>query len=123
DESSSTTAAPTSAAATTSGGGATTTEGGSTATTSGGSATTSGRTGSTPAASTPGGGGSDIDPGSKEPAPAGVGLVDGVYKGTGDFELDPADCPEDWDPKQGITDTEIRLFQSLPTSGPLAGFG
>ena len=32
-------------------------------------------------------------------------------------------CPTDWDPKQGITDSEIRLFTSLPTSGPLAGFG
>jgi branched-chain amino acid transport system substrate-binding protein len=51
------------------------------------------------------------------------GLVDGVYQGTGDFTLDPADCPEDWDPAQGITDEEIKLFISLPQSGPLAGFG
>src|SRR5262245_47247602 len=34
------------------------------------------------------------------------GLVDGVYQGAGDFTLDPADCPEDWDPAQGITDEE-----------------
>jgi branched-chain amino acid transport system substrate-binding protein len=51
------------------------------------------------------------------------GLIDGVYKGPNDFTIDPADCPEDWDPKQGITDTEIKLFQSLPKSGPVAGFG
>ena len=62
-------------------------------------------------------------PGSKSPPPAGVGLIDGVYKGTAGFELDPKSCPSDWDPKQGITDTEINLFNSLPTSGPLAGFG
>ena len=37
--------------------------------------------------------------------------------------LDPADCPEDWDPAQGITDTDITFFSSLPKSGPLAGFG
>ena len=34
------------------------------------------------------------------------GLIDGVYKGADDFALDPADCPEDWDPMQGITDTD-----------------
>ena len=43
--------------------------------------------------------------------------------GRGDFVLDPADCPEDWDPTQGITDTEITFFSSMPKSGPLAGFG
>jgi len=50
-------------------------------------------------------------------------LIDGVYKGTSGFELDPADCPEDWDPHQGITDSEIKLFVSLPKAGPFAGFG
>ncbi|MET0459271.1 MAG: ABC transporter substrate-binding protein [Ilumatobacteraceae bacterium] len=50
------------------------------------------------------------------------GLVDGIYK-AGDFELDPADCPDDWDPMQGITDTDITFFSSLPMSGPVAGFG
>ena len=52
-----------------------------------------------------------------------LGLIDGVYKGTGGFEIDPKDCPSDWNPKQGITDTDIDLYISLPTSGPLAGFG
>jgi branched-chain amino acid transport system substrate-binding protein len=51
------------------------------------------------------------------------GLIDGVYKGPNDFTLDPADCPDDWDPNQGITDTEIKLFNSLPKAGPFAGFG
>jgi branched-chain amino acid transport system substrate-binding protein len=52
-----------------------------------------------------------------------LGLIDGVYQGVSGFTLDPADCPEDWDPAQGISDTEIKLFESLPQSGPLAGFG
>jgi branched-chain amino acid transport system substrate-binding protein len=85
-------------ATTTAGGAATTTAGGSTATTGGGSATT--------------GGGS-----------AGIGLKDGVYEGSGEFDLDTKDCPADWDPKQGITDTEIDLFMSLPSAGAFAGFG
>jgi branched-chain amino acid transport system substrate-binding protein len=51
------------------------------------------------------------------------GLIDGVYQGKGGFTIDPAKCPADWNATQGITDTEIRLFQSLPQSGPLAGFG
>jgi len=46
-----------------------------------------------------------------------------VYKGTSGFTIDPQDCPEDWDPHQGITDTEVRFMMSLPRSGPLAGFG
>ena len=93
------------------------------ATTAGGPATTAGSTGSTTRRQHAGPAASTSTPAARQPAPAGVGLIDGVYKGTGGFELDPADCPEDWDPKQGITDTEINLFQSLPTSGPLAGFG
>ncbi len=51
------------------------------------------------------------------------GLIDGIYQGAGDFSIDPADCPEDWDPQQGITDEEIKLFVSLPKAGPFAGFG
>ena len=30
-----------------------------------------------------------------------IGLIDGVYKGTGGFEIDPKDCPSDWDPEAG----------------------
>jgi branched-chain amino acid transport system substrate-binding protein len=51
------------------------------------------------------------------------GLIDGVYKGAEGFELDPATCPEDWDPKLGITDDSITFFTSVPKAGPLAGFG
>ena len=43
--------------------------------------------------------------------------------GPNDFTLDPADCPEDWDPAQGITEEEIKFFISLPKAGPFAGFG
>ena len=31
-------------------------------------------------------------------------------------------CPSDWNINQGITDSEIDMFASYPTSGPLAGF-
>ena len=60
---------------------------------------------------------------SSEAGSSDLGLVDGKYVGSGGFTIDPADCPGDWDPNQGITDTEINLFTSLPKSGPLAGFG
>ena len=56
-------------------------------------------------------------------ATSGVGLIDGKYVGTAGFTLDPKDCPADWNPNQGITASDINLFISLPTSGPLAGFG
>jgi branched-chain amino acid transport system substrate-binding protein len=85
------------------------------ATTAGGSAATAASAttpGATTAASTPGSAPSEQ-----------LGLIDGVYKGTSGFEIDPADCPADWNRTQGITDTDINLYVSLPTSGPLAGFG
>ena len=50
-------------------------------------------------------------------------MIDGKYVGTAGFTLDPKDCPADWNPNQGITASDINLFISLPTSGPLAGFG
>jgi branched-chain amino acid transport system substrate-binding protein len=110
DSSGATTAAPAAQAPGTTAGGATTTEGG--ATTTEGGATTTGGGATTTAAS---GGGAAVDY-SK------VGLIDGVYQ-RDDFKLDPADCPEDWDPKQGITDTDITFFSSVPKSGPVAVFG
>lgn len=59
--------------------------------------------------------------GTSEPVPGGeIGLIDGVYVGAGGFQIDPADCPSDWDASQGITDDEIVLFRSGPESGPLA---
>ena len=48
---------------------------------------------------------------------------DTLYKGKGDFNIDLAKCPKDYNINQGITDKEIKLFISLPKSGPLAGFG
>ena len=33
------------------------------------------------------------------------------------------ECPDDWDPMQGVTDSEIIIGESLPQSGPLASFG
>ena len=51
------------------------------------------------------------------------GLIDEVYQGPNDFSLDPAECPEDWDPQQGITEDQIKFFISLPKAGPFAGFG
>jgi ABC-type branched-subunit amino acid transport system substrate-binding protein len=115
DSSGATTAAPaatagaatTAGGATTSAGGATTTEGGAT-TTEGGATTTEGAT-------TGSSGGAALDY-------TKMGLIDGVYQ-RDDFKLDPKDCPEDWNPKQGITDTDITFFSSVPKSGPLAGFG
>jgi len=49
--------------------------------------------------------------------------ADGTYLGPGNFKIDPKACPADWNITQGITDKEFKVFLSLPTSGPLAGFG
>jgi branched-chain amino acid transport system substrate-binding protein len=37
--------------------------------------------------------------------------------------LDLPNCPADWDPRQGVTDSEITLYMSLPESGPVAALG
>ena len=37
--------------------------------------------------------------------------------------LDLDNCPDDWDPSEGVTDSQIRLGTSLPQSGQLAAFG
>ena len=37
--------------------------------------------------------------------------------------LNLGECPDDWDPYQGVDGDEIRLGQSLPLSGPAAAFG
>ncbi len=50
-------------------------------------------------------------------------VSDTVYQGAGGFKIDLSKCPKDWKIDQGITKDEIRLFISLPKSGPLAGFG
>ncbi|MCU1503310.1 MAG: hypothetical protein JWM12_2664 [Ilumatobacteraceae bacterium] len=111
------TTSTTAAVATTAAAGVATTAGGA-ATTTGAATATTGGSGTT-AATTAGSGSATASTTSSKD----VGLIDGVYKGTAGFTLDPKDCPADWDPKQGITATDINLFISLPTSGPLAGFG
>ena len=45
-----------------------------------------------------------------------------LYVGPSGFNVDVSKCPSDWNINQGITDTEIDMFASYPTSGPLAGF-
>ncbi len=45
-----------------------------------------------------------------------------LYVGSNGFTLDVSKCPSDWNINQGITDSEIDMFASYPTSGPLAGF-
>lgn len=46
-----------------------------------------------------------------------------LYRGAGGYELDTSECPGDWDPMEGITDSEINLFTALPLSGPIAAVG
>src|SRR5262245_47911687 len=95
--------------------------GATTATTAGGSEATTGTAGGSEATT-----GTATEGSTAGSAAAGggqYGLIDGKYKGPNDFNIDPADCPEDWDPHQGITDKEVKLFISLPKAGPFAGFG
>ncbi|MEO5900451.1 MAG: ABC transporter substrate-binding protein, partial [Ilumatobacteraceae bacterium] len=112
----STTAAPATtaaAAATTTAPASGTSSEGTSAATSGTAATTTAGVATTAAASVP-----------ATDAAGSYGLFDGVYKGAGGFTIDPKkECPADWNPAQGITATDIDLFISLATAGPLAGFG
>jgi branched-chain amino acid transport system substrate-binding protein len=107
------------------GGGDTTTAGAPGTTAAGAApATTGGDTTETTTGDTePGSTDTTTGEGEDEGAGGQYGLIDGVYVGADDFVIDPADCPEDWDPMQGITDDEIVLFSSMPKAGPLAGFG
>ncbi|MCW2666203.1 MAG: hypothetical protein JWN57_1165 [Frankiales bacterium] len=72
------------------------------------------------------GGGSNEEAGNTEPGAAAgggqVSLDEPVEIATG-VTLDLPNCPADWNPTQGITDTEITLYQSLPESGPVAALG
>lgn len=43
-----------------------------------------------------------------------------VLRGPAGFKIDLDDCPSDWSDTTGITDTEIRIGQTLPQSGNLA---
>ena len=52
------------------------------------------------------------------------GQSDGcTYTGPGDFTLDLSKCPSGFDNNAGITDSEIKLFTSMPHSGALAAYG
>jgi branched-chain amino acid transport system substrate-binding protein len=61
-------------------------------------------------------------------APAGTGKYGqdpnnkNLYVGSNGYQLDVSKCPSDWNNNQGITSSEIDMFASYPTSGPLAGF-
>ena len=48
---------------------------------------------------------------------------DNVLRGPGDFEIDLNDCPSDWSNDQGVSDSELRLGQTLVQSGNLAAYG
>ena len=54
---------------------------------------------------------------------AALDLTRTCTKGPSDFKIDPTQCPADWNPKQGITDTRSTCSSACPKSGPLAGFG
>ena len=45
-----------------------------------------------------------------------------LYVGPSGFTIDVSKCPSDWNINQGITSSEIDMFASYPTSGPLAGY-
>ncbi len=62
----------------------------------------------------------DEDEPAPEPEPAGDPNI--VELGGGAV-IDIAECPDEWDNYQGVTDSEIRFGSSLPRSGSLAGFG
>jgi branched-chain amino acid transport system substrate-binding protein len=46
-----------------------------------------------------------------------------IYKGAGYFNLNLNKCPSDWNNRQGITNTSINLWTSMPHSGALAVYG
>jgi len=45
-----------------------------------------------------------------------------LYVGPSGYTVDVSKCPADWNINQGITNSEIDMFASYPTSGPLAGY-
>ena len=73
-----------------------------------------------------GGGGDDEPSATDDPGTAAEGgeiNLDEPIEIAPGTTLDLPNCPADWDPQQGITDTEITLFMSLPESGPVAALG
>ncbi len=68
---------------------------------------------------TDGGGSEPASTGAEGDALATEGEVE-IAEGT---TLNLGECPDDWDPMQGVSDDTITLGMSLPQSGPLASFG
>ena len=97
-----TTAAPTTAAATA---------------TTAAAATTTAAAGATTTAAARGGAQGGVIPAAGS-GKYGVGPEQRHVHGPGGFNIDPSKCPSDWNTNQGITDTEIDLFASLPEVGP-----
>ncbi|MFN0089618.1 MAG: ABC transporter substrate-binding protein [Acidimicrobiales bacterium] len=58
-----------------------------------------------------------------ESDPSTWGVKDKKLVGPAGFTIDLAKCPSKWDDKAGLTDSEIRLGQTLPQSGALAAYG
>ena len=57
-------------------------------------------------------------------APSGEALpLEGDVEIAAGTTLNLGDCPDDWDPLQGVSGDEIRIGQTLPQSGALAAFG
>lgn len=51
------------------------------------------------------------------------GEVEGEIELAEGTVINTEDCPSSWDPEAGLTDDEIKLFMSLPESGPVAALG
>jgi len=72
------------------------------------------------------GGGSDDEPTNNEPGAAAEGgevnLDEPVELAPG-TTLDLPNCPADWSATEGVSDSEITLYMSLPESGPVAALG
>jgi len=61
--------------------------------------------------------------GGEEPAEGGEINMDEEVEVAEGTVLSLPDCPSDWDPEGGLTDSEITLYMSLPESGPVAALG
>ncbi|MGD9754682.1 MAG: ABC transporter substrate-binding protein, partial [Acidimicrobiia bacterium] len=53
----------------------------------------------------------------------GVSADGATLTGPEGFTIDLASCPAGWSDTEGLTDTEIRIGQTLPLSGPAAAYG
>ncbi|MGA9279018.1 ABC transporter substrate-binding protein, partial [Ilumatobacter sp.] len=66
----------------------------------------------------------DTEAADEEAAGSGEELaVEGEVEIAAGTTLNLDECPDDWDPFQGVDGDEIRIGQSLPQSGQLAAFG